>query len=77
MLIRHGLLPPKATYDPAVIQPDDAPSWVLDIDTYQAERGSFDPKVLSGLVLGLADQAYRLFRWVVKDEFLKEHGGAS
>jgi uncharacterized protein (TIGR04255 family) len=77
MLIRHGRLPPQATYDPEVIQPDGASSWVLDIDTYQAERGSFDPWVLSELLRGLADQAYRLFRWVVTDDFLKEHGGAS
>lgn len=76
MLIRHGLLPPQSTYDPAAIEPAEGQSWVLDIDTYQAARMPFDPIRLSELALTLADQSYRLFRWIVKEEFLQEHGAA-
>jgi uncharacterized protein (TIGR04255 family) len=76
MLVRHGLLPPEMTYDPAV-EPTKMKSWVLDIDTFQATRISFDPTSLSDLAAILAEQSYRLFRWVVRDEFLHEHGAIS
>jgi uncharacterized protein (TIGR04255 family) len=75
MLVRHGLLPPQTTYDPAV-EPTQMASWVLDVDTFRAERMSFDPTGLSELAAVLAEQSYRLFRWVVNDDFLREYGGA-
>ncbi|MGX9966103.1 TIGR04255 family protein [Roseomonas sp. F4] len=75
MLLRHGHLPPNMSYDPA-IEPVDSPTWVLDIDTFRSQRLAFDPVHLSELSADLAQQSYRLFRWITKDEFLREHGGA-
>ncbi|NGM23547.1 TIGR04255 family protein [Roseomonas stagni] len=74
MLLRHGLLPPQATYDPAALPPTETPSWVLDIDTYRAERADFNGDGLARAAWNLADNAYRMFRWIVRDEFLREHG---
>jgi uncharacterized protein (TIGR04255 family) len=76
MLVRHGLLPPLTTYDPA-IEPTQVQSWVLDLDCFRFARMTFDPTELSELAVVLAEQSYRLFRWVVKDEFLLEHGATS
>ena len=76
MLVRHGLLPPQMTYDPAV-EPVQMESWVLDVDTFRAARMSFDPASLSELAAILAEQSYRLCRWVVNDDFLREHGAMS
>lgn len=76
MLVRHGLLPPQTTYDPAV-EPVQMQSWVLDVDTFRAARMPFDPTGLSELAAILAEQSYRLFRWVVNEDFLREHGGVS
>jgi uncharacterized protein (TIGR04255 family) len=76
MLVRYGLLPPKMTYDPAVDQVQ-MESWVLDIDTFRVARMTFDPTELSELAAKLAEQSYRLFRWVVNDDFLREYGAVS
>lgn len=76
MLVRHGLLPPQTTYDPA-IEPVQVRSWVLDLDCFRAARMAFDPTELSEVAGALSEQSYRLFRWVVKDEFLQEHGATS
>lgn len=76
ILMRHGLLPAQMTYDPAV-EPVQSPSWVLDLDGFRATRMSFDAVELSELADRLAEQCYRLFRWIVNEAFLREHGAES
>jgi uncharacterized protein (TIGR04255 family) len=71
---RWGLLPPKATFDPA-IAPSDTASWVLDLDAYTSEPTSFEPTALGARAESACERIYRFFRWAVQDEFLGAHGG--
>jgi uncharacterized protein (TIGR04255 family) len=71
---RWGLLPPKATFDPA-IAPSDTASWVLDLDAYTREPTGFDPTALGARAESACERIYRFFRWAVQDEFLVAHGG--
>lgn len=71
---RWGVLPPQATFDPAV-EPAVLRSWVLDIDAFTTESVPFDPSALGSQVEGLCERIYRFFRWSVSDEFLRAHGG--
>ena len=75
MRARWGVLPPKATFDPA-IEPWEEPSWVLDIDAWLGER-PFDPDAIRRQVQALSDRIYRYFRWVVTDDFLTTFGADS
>jgi uncharacterized protein (TIGR04255 family) len=75
MLLRYGLLPLRTTYDPGNVPPLDVLSWVLDFDTYRESRAEFNATEMSDVGASLSDKAYRMFRWVVRDEFLTEHGG--
>ena len=74
LALRHGLMPAQATYDPVSLEPLPTPSWILDIDVSREDPMTFDPTALSGLSLQFADWSYRLFRWVVTDQFLQEYG---
>ena len=71
---RWGLLPAKATFDPA-IAPADSRSWVLDVDAYTRESVAFDPTALEARAASACERIYRFFRWAVQDEFLVAHGG--
>jgi uncharacterized protein (TIGR04255 family) len=75
MSLRQGLLPAQVTYDPGNVALSDSPSWILDLDTYQEEVIEFDCKILQGRISSLIDTSYRMFRWVVTEAFLQEHGG--
>lgn len=74
LALRHGLMPAHSTYDPSSLEPLATPSWVLDIDASKESSMTFDPTELSELSRQFADWSYRLFRWVVTDQFLQEHG---
>ena len=74
LALRHGLMPAQATYDPATLEPLPVPSWILDIDASKEDQMTFDPIALSEMSRQFADWSYRLFRWVVTDQFLQEHG---
>jgi uncharacterized protein (TIGR04255 family) len=74
LALRHGLMPAQATYDPVSLEPLPMPSWILDIDASKESPMTFDPTALSELSRQLADWSYRLFRWVVTEQFLREHG---
>jgi len=71
---RWGILPAQATLDPAIAGAD-VTSWVLDIDAYTREQGTFDASALTALAEHLCERIYRFFRWTVDDEFLVAHGG--
>ena len=75
MRARWGILPPKATFDPAIM-PSDETSWVLDIDAWRGEC-TFDPDAIRRQVQTLSDRIYRYFRWMVTDEFLTTFGAGS
>ncbi len=72
---RWGQLPAGTTFDPNIIEPEDAPSWILDTDVFSAAQRSFDSNQLIGGVRRYAESIYKFFRWVVTDEFLRHYGG--
>ncbi len=72
---RWGVLPANATIDPALVDPLDRPSWILDIDAFHTGRQPFAAEGLARVSEKLAGMAYRFFRWVVTDRFLEYCGG--
>lgn len=75
MQVRWGRLPAKATIDPGAIEPDDRPSWILDIDMFSTEHSPFDPEKLITDARSYAERIYTFFRWAVTKDFLREYGG--
>lgn len=73
--VRWGRLPAKATIDPRVIEPDERPSWILDIDMFGAEHSPFDPEKLVSNARSYAERIYTFFRWAVTNDFLRQYGG--
>ncbi len=71
--MRVGLVPPGVQPDPAV-QPADLPSWICDVDTFDARFQSLDETVEQRAAT-LAEDAYQLFRWAVTDRFLDHFRG--
>jgi uncharacterized protein (TIGR04255 family) len=72
---RCGVMPPRGVLD-LEIPPVDDNTWILDIDSYVERKMNFGPSETAGKVTDLADRAYRMFRWVVKDDFVKHFGGS-
>ncbi|RKT45532.1 TIGR04255 family protein [Thiocapsa rosea] len=72
---RWGLVPARGTVDPAAVDAIDEPSWLLDIDAFQAETRELDVDATVQLARGFAERIYSVFRWVVTDTFLRRYGG--
>jgi uncharacterized protein (TIGR04255 family) len=72
---RWGLLPPGVVIDPTLPQAAGS-NWILDLDSFTQDRSSFDASTLASAAEELASAAYRYFRWVVTEEFLRAFGGA-
>lgn len=75
MLVRSGLLPPGAAFDPALpAMPEQ--SWILDMDVFTTQAGfPFDPDELTGRLRRYAKTAYSFFRFATTDAFQKAHRG--
>jgi uncharacterized protein (TIGR04255 family) len=71
---RWGWLPAGTGIDPT-IPPPKVPYWLLDIDSYTTSGGPFDVNALDNLTRDLSARAYKLFRWLITDEFIKRFGG--
>jgi uncharacterized protein (TIGR04255 family) len=69
------LVPAQGTVDPAAVDAIDEPSWLLDIDAFQAETRALDVEAAVRQARGLAERIYSVFRWAVTDEFLRRYGG--
>lgn len=74
LLARWGTLPPQMTVDPA-IPTVDGPSWIIDLDIFTPSGQKFDPEALSATARRFAERAYTVFRWMVRDDFLRFYGG--
>jgi uncharacterized protein (TIGR04255 family) len=74
---RWGLLPDGATHDPSIPLPPGGQSWVLDLDMFSSEQIPFDAADLSQVVRSYAGRVYAVFRWMIKDEFIRTFGGAT
>ncbi|MDW7712620.1 MAG: TIGR04255 family protein [Deferrisomatales bacterium] len=75
LLARWGRVPEQATVDPAVIDPLDVPSWILDLDAFVSGGLPFEPDALSKRAQRFAERIYAFFRWAVTEEFLRRYGG--
>lgn len=71
---RWGWLPAGAGID-LTVPPPTAPYWLLDIDSFTGSGGPFDVDTLDKLARGLSSRGYRLFRWIITDEFIHRFGG--
>lgn len=77
LLTRWGLVPPRATVDPAAIAAIDEPSWLLDLDAfchYRDEPRSFEVAAVIAQARAYAERIYCFFRWAVTDKFLRRYG---
>lgn len=75
LVARWGLLPARATLDPAVMDAIDEPSWLLDLDMVSQQPLAFDPEAIGNQVREFATRIYTFFRWAVTDQFLVRYGG--
>lgn len=75
LVARWGLLPARATLDPAVMDAIDEPSWLLDLDMVSQRPLAFDPAALGDKARAFATRIYTFFRWSVTAEFLARYGG--
>lgn len=75
LMARWGLLPPKTTVDPAVAEPLEDPSWLLDLDAFLLETRPFDPTEVVVQARAFCSRIYSFFRWAVTKEFLRRYGG--
>jgi uncharacterized protein (TIGR04255 family) len=71
---RWGWLPGGATIDAGTPAPPNE-HWILDIDVYSAGTGPFVAEELAGQANDFAAKSYRLFRWVVTEDFIAHFGG--
>lgn len=70
---RWGILPPGALFDPTLPAVPGV-SWILDIDSFEAQKGDASRAIIGDCVERLAKQAYRYFRWTVTPDFLRYFG---
>ncbi len=75
ILARWGMIPPQATIDPAVMEPVDQRSWILDLDMFDARSQPFEAESLTAVAESFAARLYTVFRWAVTEEFLCRFGG--
>lgn len=73
---RWGRLPANATIDPTTIEPINGPSWILDLDMYTSESHPFATDDLVQLAKQYSERIYTVFRWMVREEFIKTYGGS-
>jgi uncharacterized protein (TIGR04255 family) len=72
---RWGLVPARATIDPAAAPAVDEPSWVLDLDAFTNGPLDLDIATVISRARRFAERIYSFFRWTVEDEFLRRYGG--
>jgi uncharacterized protein (TIGR04255 family) len=75
LFARWGLLPPRATTDPALMKPLDKPSWILDIDVSHSGKRAWHQAQLIEEFGKQTESSYNFFRWAVTDKFLTHFGG--
>jgi len=71
---RWGWLPAGAVIDPALSAPE-RDHWMLDLDVFNESSTVFDSSDLTRQAENFSSKAYRLFRWLVTDEFISHFGG--
>lgn len=77
VLTRWGRLPAGGTVDPAVLEPIDEPSWILDLDAFSAAPAPFAVDRALADANRFAERIYTFFRWAVTPDFLQRYGGTA
>ena len=72
---RWGKLPANASFDPNILDPIAEPSWILDLDVYATVARPFVTANVAALAESFSEKIYRIFRWMVTDDFLIFYGG--
>jgi uncharacterized protein (TIGR04255 family) len=72
--VRCGVLPAGVAVFDLEIPPTEHVSWFLDIDSYIEEKVTITSSEIISKLHVLADGAYRMFRWVVNEDFLNHFG---
>lgn len=67
---RCGMLPAGQVVDGSLSPFHDGPSWILDIDSFDEAPRDFAADTLVETLAGLAERAYRYFRWVCTPDAL-------
>lgn len=75
VMARWGLVPALGTVDPAAVEAIDEPSWLLDIDAFQAETKEIHVEAVVQQAREFSERIYSVFRWAVTNEFLRRYGG--
>lgn len=76
LLLRFGVLPANATFDPGAYAPKPTISFFLDIDVSAPGRRKFELPQIKGMFRAFAERAYTVFRFSVTNEFLDTFGAA-
>lgn len=71
---RSGVLPPGETLDPTV-EPLNAPSWVLDIDSFRQHELVFSVESVLAEAGRLSGAAYDFFKLVIRQGFIEAFDG--
>lgn len=74
LMARWGLVPANATVDPAMVDPIETASWLLDLDAFSTKIQETQAQDLIDQTRAFMEQIYRIFRWAVTDEFLDHYG---
>jgi uncharacterized protein (TIGR04255 family) len=77
LLLRWGILPANATFDPGLLPAVPTTSWILDIDVSSASHKPFSGEGLQIAFQALADRAYSAFRYAITPAGLTHFGAQS
>ncbi len=75
LLAKWGRLPANVTIDPNLLPKVPEDSWLIDLDVSRTEQLAFETKGIVETARRAAERVYAVFRWMVKEEFLKAYGG--
>ena len=75
MRTRWGLVPPNSTIEPSAIEPLNEPSWILDVDAFDATSRGLDLEGVLAQSRKLCERIYSVFRWAVTDDGIRHFGG--
>ncbi len=77
VVAKWGYMPKSQTHEPDMMPAVAADSWFLDVDVYEDYQKPmvFDANQIEQKSMELATRSYGVFRWAVKDDFLRVFGG--
>lgn len=65
LLLRSGVLPAGATYDPRLLDPIANPRWYLDIDVISNKAEPFKAEAMNEAILAQVRRVHAIYRWAM------------